>query len=267
MIRNIDMQHKKIRQEKRMGLMTHVVIGYPNIKDTRALIKMMAKEGVDFIELQIPFSDPLGDGPTIHEANTKALTAGVHVKDAFALIKTLREEDHIEIPLLFMTYLNIPFTYGLEKFCKDAKRVGINGFIIPDYNLELEKIDHFDRLTKKYNQVLIRFVSLESNSLRMKSISHQAEGFIYCFSTQGITGVRAKFNEYLTKHLKKVRRYFSLPLAVGFGISSAGHIHSLKGSADIIVVGSSMIQAFEEGGFQKARIKTRELVAACKDKK
>ena len=203
-----------------MGLMTHVVIGYPNIKDTRSLIKMMAEEGVDFIELQIPF--------------------------------------------LFMTYMNIPFTYGLEKFCKNAEQVGVNGLIIPDYNLELEKIDQFDKLAKKYNQILIRFISLESNSVRMKSISDKAEGFIYCFSTQGITGVRAKFNEYLTKHLKKVRRYFPLPLAVGFGISTAEHVYSLKGSADIIIVGSAMIKAFEEGGLQKARIKTRELVAACK---
>ncbi len=264
---NIDTQYKKVRQEKRMGLMTHVVIGYPSIKDTRALVKMMAEEGVDFIELQIPFSDPLGDGLTIHEANTKALTSGVHVKDAFALVKTLRQEDHIEIPLLFMTYMNIPFTYGLEKFCKDAEQVGINGLIIPDYNLGLEKVDHFDRLTKKYNQILIRFIALESNSLRMESISDKAQGFIYCFSTQGITGVRAKFNEYLTKHLKKVHKYFSLPLAVGFGISSANHIDSLKGIGDIAVVGSAMIKAFEEGGLQKARIKTRELVAACKHKK
>jgi tryptophan synthase alpha chain len=262
---NIDNQYKKIKQEKRMGLMTHVVIGYPSIKDTRALAKMMAEEGVDFIELQIPFSDPLGDGLTIHEANAKALTAGIHVKDAFALVKTLREKDGIKIPLLFMTYLNIPFTYGFEKFCKDAEKVGINGLIIPDYNLELEKVDHFDRLTKKYNQILIRFIALESNSLRMESISDKAQGFIYCFSTQGITGVRAKLGGYLTKHLKKVRKYFSLPLAVGFGISGTEHIHLLKRSADIAVVGSVMIKAFEEGGIRKARAKTRELVVACKE--
>src|SRR3989344_4588286 len=151
---NIDIQYKKIRQEKRMGLMTHVVIGYPSMKGTRALVNMMAQEGVDFIELQIPFSDPLGDGPTIHEANTRALLKGVHVKNALALVKTLRKKDHIKIPLLFMTYINIPFTYGLEKFCKDARKVGINGFIIPDYNLELEKIDHFDKLANKHNQIL-----------------------------------------------------------------------------------------------------------------
>src|SRR3989344_6869554 len=163
---NIDTQYKKIKQEKRMGLMTHVVIGYPNIKDTRALVKMMAEEGVDFIELQIPFSDPLGDGLVIHQANSEALRKGIRVKDAFALVKALRREGGIKIPLLLTAYMNIPFTYGLEKFCKDAEKVGINGLIIPDYNPEFEKVDHFDEIARRYNQALIRFVSLGSTPPR-----------------------------------------------------------------------------------------------------
>ncbi|OGI99862.1 tryptophan synthase subunit alpha [Candidatus Nomurabacteria bacterium RIFCSPLOWO2_02_FULL_40_10] len=264
---NIDIQYEKIKKEKRMGLMTHVVVGYPSIPATRAIVKMMAEEGADFIELQIPFSDPLGDGPVIHQANTKALTKGIRVRDAFALVKTLREKDRITIPLLFMTYMNIPFSYGLEKFCKDAESADINGLIIPDYNLKLEGIDHFEKFAEKYNQILIRFVSLESASSRMKLLSSGAKGFIYCFSTQGITGVREHLEKYLTKHLGQVRRYFSLPLAVGFGISNAEHIRSLKGSADIVVVGSAMIKAFEEGGIKKSRIKIRELVDVCKNKK
>ncbi len=261
----VDIQYKNINKEKRMGLMTHVVVGYPSMKDTRALVNMMAEEGADFIELQIPFSDPLGDGATIHEANTKALRAGIHVKDAFALVKTLREKDHIKIPLLFMTYMNIPFTYGLEKFCKDAQIAGVNGLIIPDYNLELESIDHFQKIASKYNLILIRFVSLESAPERMKFIADGikgAQGFVYCFSTQGITGARAELDNYLKKHLRKVRKYFSLPLAVGFGISSAAHIRSLRDASDIAVVGSAMIKAFEKGGLQGARIKMRELKKA-----
>ncbi len=260
----IDIQYKKIKKERRIGLMTHVVIGYPSIRDTRALVKMMVQAGVDFVELQIPFSDPLGDGPVIREANAKAISRDVHVKDAFTLVKTLREEDHIEIPLLLMTYLNIPFTYGLEKFCKDAERVGINGFIIPDYNLELEKIDHFNKIANKYNLILIRFVSLGSTPKRMKFIAKGAKGFIYCFSTQGITGVRNKLDKDLIKHLVQARKYFSQPLAVGFGISNAEHILSLQGNADIVTAGSAMIKAFQEGGINKARAKTLELVVACK---
>src|SRR5436190_24075565 len=119
----LDEQLKKVKADGRMGLMTHVVVGYPSLDDTRALVKMMAAKGVDFIELQIPFSDPMGDGAAIRKANTAALAAGVHVKDAFDLVRTLRGEDKIEIPLFFMTYLNIAYTYGLEKFCADARAV------------------------------------------------------------------------------------------------------------------------------------------------
>ena len=244
--------------------MTHVVIGYPSIKGTRALVNMMAEAGVDFIELQIPFSDPIGDGPVIHGANTKALYSGVRVKDAFALVKILREKDNIKIPLLFMTYFNIPFTYGLKNFCEDADNAGINGFIIPDYNLELEKIDRLDEFSKKYHQTLIRFISPGSPPARMKFISEGADGFIYCFSTRGTTGVRSKLDKDLKKHLERVRKYFPQPLAVGFGISSAEHIRSLRGKADIAVIGSAIIKTFEEGGLEKAGIKIRELVATCR---
>ena len=112
----LDRQIKKIKAEGRMGLMTHVVVGYPTIEDTRTLVKMMAEEGADFIELQIPFSDPMGDGPTIHRANTAAIAGGVRVRDAFTLIRGLRDEDKIEIPLLLMTYVNIVYTYAFAVF-------------------------------------------------------------------------------------------------------------------------------------------------------
>jgi len=260
---NIDKQYKKIKNEGRMGLMTHVVIGYPTLEDTRVLTKMMDKEGVDYIELQIPFSDPLGDGLVIHEANTDAITNGIHVSDAFKLIKTLREEDGIKTPLLFMTYINIIFTYGFEKFCFDAERVGINGLIVPDYNLEHEVNDHFSEIAKKYNLILIRFVSLDSDEVRMKTLAKGAEGFIYCFSTQGITGVRKILNAYLSKHLTNVRKFFKQPLAVGFGISNGEQIKSLKKSADIVIVGSALIEAFKDKGLEGVRIKTKELVKAC----
>lgn len=261
----INEQYQKIKSQNRMGLMTHVVIGYPTLEDTRALVKMMVAEGVDFIELQIPFSDPLGDGPTIHKANTKSLAGGVKVSDAFKLMKTLREEDGIQIPLLFMTYLNIAYTYGLEKFCSDAEAIGVNGMIIPDYNMVHEDVDNFDAITKKHNQILTRFVSLDSSEERMQTLADGAEGFIYCFSTRGITGARQDLDAYLNTHLAHVRKFFpNNPLAVGFGISSGEHVKSLRGSADIIVVGSAMIKAFEEGGLEGAKVKVRELVSSLK---
>jgi len=260
----INIQYEKIKREKRMGLMAHVVVGYPNIASTRKLVNMMSEAGADFIELQIPFSDPLGDGQTIHEANTLSLSKGVRPKDAFDLAKALRTKDRITMPLLFMTYMNIPFTYGLENFCRDAQAAGINGLIIPDYNFELEKFDHFNEIAQKYSLALSRFVALGSTEARMKFVARGAEGFIYCFSSQGTTGVREKLNGKLIKHLKLARRCCFLPLAVGFGISKAEHIRRLKGHADIIVVGSAILRAFQEGGQEKARTKVRELAKACR---
>ena len=248
-----------------MGLMTHVVIGYPTLEDTRALVIMMAAEGVDFIELQIPFSDPLGDGPTIYKANTASIAGGVRVKDAFTLLKCLRDEDKIEIPLLLMTYLNIVYTYGFEKFCAEAEAAGVSGLIVPDYNTAYENIDHFEEIARKYDQILTRYVSMDSNDERMKKISEGAEGFIYCFSTRGITGARQEMNSELNAHLTHVRKFFpDNPLAVGFGISNGEHVKSLKGSADIAIVGSALLTTFESGGFEGVKTKVRELVYAAK---
>lgn len=248
-----------------MGLMTHVVVGYPTLDDTRALVKMMAVEGADFIELQIPFSDPMGDGPAIRRANTAALAGGIRVKDAFDLVETLRRVDKIEIPLLFMTYLNIVYTYGFEKFCADAESAGINALIIPDYNIVHESVDHFDEIARHHDQILIRFVSLDSNEERLKRIAEGALGFIYCFSTRGITGARHELDIYLNTHLANVRKVFPRnPLAVGFGISNGEHVRNLKGSADIAVVGSALLDAFEAQGLEGARAKVKELVYAAK---
>ena len=248
-----------------MGLMTHVVVGYPTLDDTRRLVKMMAAEGVDFIELQIPFSDPMGDGPTIHRANTAALAGGVRVKDVFTLLKTLRDEDKIDIPLLLMTYLNVVYTYGFEKFCAEANAAGVNALIIPDYNMAHENIDRFEEIARGHDQILIRFVSLDSSEERLKRIAEGATGFIYCFSTRGITGARQDLDVYLKAYLANVRKFFpSDPLAVGFGISTGEHVNFLKGNADIAVVGSALLNAFEEHGLEGARTKVKELVYAAK---
>lgn len=258
----ITKQLAKAKNENRLAIMTHVVVGYPDIQVTKDIVHMMVEEGVDLIELQIPFSDPLGDGPTIHKANTASLANGTKVKDAFVLAEELVQKEKIAIPLLFMTYLNIVFTYGMEKFCKDAAKAGIIGLIIPDYNLEHESHDHFEAYAKKYNLVLVRFASFDSGEKRLKTLSQGAEGFMYCFSTRGVTGTRESLNYYLIEHLAKLRTIFNVPLGVGFGISSAEHVTALKGHADAVVVGSAMIKAYEEGGLEKARVKIKELVEA-----
>ena len=256
----INQQLKKIKQEKRLGLMTHVVIGYPILEDTCQVVKLMAAEGVDFIELQIPFSDPLGDGPVIRAANARALAKGVKVADAFRLAEELTKE--IKIPLLFMTYLNIAYMYGLKKFCQDARAAGISGLIIPDYNPTLEGREHFEEFAKENELILIRFAALGSSTERLKSLAKEEKGFVYCFSSYGVTGARKELDPRLTAHLQKLRGIFKQPLAVGFGISSARHIKRLKGRADIVVAGSVFLQCLKTGGLASIRRKMQELVGA-----
>lgn len=261
----INSQFKKIKAENRLGLMTHVVVGYPSIEKTRELVLMMVEEGVDYIELQIPFSDPIGDGPTIRTANTTAIKNGIRVQDAFSLVKRLIEEDGVRTPLLFMTYYNIVFNYGVEKFCKNAKEVGISGLIIPDYNLEHEKYEKFDHYANENSLALIRFISLDSDQGRMKDINNNDQsnqGFIYCFSTRGITGTQGSVNNYLDEHLGKAKNIFSKPLAVGFGINSADKIHYFKGKADIVIVGTAIIQELNQNGLNGVKIKIKEFIKA-----
>lgn len=219
--------------------MTHVVVGYPTLDATIALVKIMEKAGVDMIELQIPFSDPLADGPTIMRACEKALANGTKVKDAFIVARKLSKE--VKIPLLFMAYYNTVFTYGTERFCHDAKKAGISGLIVPDMPIEEEQCEHYLAFCKKYGLHNIQVVSPSSTEERLKKNAQVANGFVYVTARQGITGARALLDKNLTGFLKKARQHFTVPIAVGFGISKKEHIQALKGHADIAIIGSAII--------------------------
>lgn len=235
----IQKQLEKIKTEKRIGLMTHVVIGYPTLNDTIKLIKIMVENGVDFVELQIPFSDPLADGPTIMRACEKSLKNGTRVADAFKVMKELSSQ--VPIPLLFMAYYNNVFKYGVEKFCRDAEAVGTSGLIVPDMALDEEKEEHFLANCKKYNLSNIQVISPASTNGRLKKNAVVANGFVYCTARQGITGAEEQLSPDLTSYLKKAKKIFPIPIAVGFGISKKEHIKMLTPHADIAVIGSAFI--------------------------
>lgn len=240
----IDSQLVKIIEEKRLGLMTHLVVGYPTLKTSEKLIKVMEDSGVDFIELQIPFSDPLADGPTIMKASEVALENGVKVKDSFALADKLSKQ--IKIPLIFMTYFNTVFKYGTKRFCFDAKKAGISGLIIPDIPIEEEHEEHFIKYCRQADLKNIRVISPASTEQRMKINAQVAEGFIYCTSRQGITGVGKKLDPDIARYLNTVKKYFKTPIAVGFGISKKQQVEALKDYADIIVTGSAIIEVINK---------------------
>lgn len=235
----IDKQIEKIKKEERLALMTHLVIGYPSLKVTECLVKVMEEAGVDFIELQIPFSDPLADGPTIMKACEQALKNGTKVRDAFILANILSKE--IKIPLLFMAYYNTVFRYGTKRFCEEAKKAGISGLIIPDISLEEEGEEHFIKFCNEAGLKNIRVVSPVSTTERLQKNAQVGSGFVYCTARQGITGARKQLDPNITTFLKDVRSAFDIPIAVGFGISKKGHLKQLFPHADIAVIGSAII--------------------------
>lgn len=260
----INKQCKTIKEEGHLGLVAHVVLGYPNLDTTRELVLMMVEEGVDFIELQIPFSDPLGDGATIREANALSLANGFRVRDAFPFIKGLREKDGVTIPLMFMTYFNILHRYGVEKFCRDSQAAGIDGLIIPDYTHTAEPQEQLRTFAAEHGAVLTDFISPDSEEGHLKEVGQRARGFVYCFARRGITGSQTEIDSALTFVLNKAKKYISTPLAVGFGISSAEQVRVLKGKADVVIVGSAILRAYQEGGVSQARRLVQKLVAACR---
>ena len=235
----IDLKLAEIKKRKRVGLMTHVVVGYPDLDTTIALVKTMAEAGADFVELQIPFSDPLADGSTIMLACEKSLARGTRVRDAFTVAKKLSGE--VTVPLLFMAYYNTVFKYGVSKFCKDSALAGISGLIVPDMPLEEEVYEHLSEHAKENGLYLIRVVAPVSTEARLRKNARVAEGFVYCSARQGITGAKKELAPDLADYLKKARNFLSVPLAVGFGISKTEHVRQIAKYADIAVVGSAVI--------------------------
>ncbi|HSW98066.1 MAG TPA: tryptophan synthase subunit alpha [Candidatus Saccharimonadales bacterium] len=244
----LDQKLTEITQRKRVGLMTHVVVGYPTVADTISIVKTMAAHGADIIELQIPFSDPLADGPTIMRACEASLRSGTKVADAFAIMQVLSKE--VSVPLLFMAYYNTVFTYGVESFCRDAQQAGASGLIVPDMPIEEENHEHYLKYCRKYNLHNIQVISPASTEDRLQKNAKVANGFVYCTARQGITGVQKNLDSGLTAYLRKAQEVFSIPIAVGFGISKKEHIKAVSGHADIAVVGSAIIDVINTSSKQ-----------------
>lgn len=229
----------EIRSDRKLKFMTHVVVGYPDIAGTEKLVLMMDKIGIDFIEMQIPFSDPLADGPTIMKACEDSLKNGTKVKDAFSL--ALRLTPKIKAPLLFMAYYNTVFKYGVEKFCKDARRVGISGLIVPDLTIEENDNEGFFEACDKNDLIHIQVIAPASNKDRLLKNKKVAKGFVYATARQGITDAKKGLDPKISEYLKEVKSVFEIPLAVGFGISSQERVEMIRDYADIAVVGSAVL--------------------------
>lgn len=236
-----------------MKLMTHIVAGYPTLEESEKIALAMYESGASFIEVQMPFSDPIADGSTIMKANEVALKNGMTTQKCFELIKRLKGGIPIPVsaPILIMTYFNIAFNYGLEKFCATAAKAGVYGLIIPDIPIDEEKTENYISLCKKHGLHPIQVVSPITPDKRLKALSKVASGFVYCVSAYGTTGTRDVLNRNLDRYLSKVRKFIKLPLAVGFGISTKEQVKTAAQKADIVVIGSKILNLYDEAKTDK----------------
>ena len=217
--------------------------GDPDLSTTAKLIRTIADAGADLIELGIPFSDPTAEGPTIQEANLRALSGGVTTDKIFDMVRKVRK--NVSIPMVFMTYANVVFSYGTERFLKTAGEIGMDGLIFPDVPFE-EKED-FAPACRKYGMDLISLVAPTSNE-RISRIAGEAEGFVYCVSSLGVTGVRREITSDVDAMVTLVRKATDIPVAIGFGISTPEQARELTGKADGVIIGSAIVRLIGKYG-------------------
>lgn len=220
-----------------------ITAGDPDLETTEKLIYEMVDNGVDIIEIGIPFSDPIAEGTVIQEADIRALANGTTTDKIFNLVEKIRP--NVKIPLVFMTYCNAVFGYGTEKFVKRCSQIGIDGLIIPD--VPYEEKEELQPYTKKYGLELVSFVAPTSNN-RIKSIAKDAEGFLYVVSSLGVTGVRSEIKTDIGEIVSLVKSVSDIPCAVGFGISTPEQAALICGKADGIIVGSAIVKIIAKYG-------------------
>ncbi|MFC1949061.1 tryptophan synthase subunit alpha [Chloroflexota bacterium] len=229
------------------ALIAYVTVGYPSIEATLKVVPLLAESGCDIIELGIPFSDPLADGVTIQKASFHSLQNGTTPEVCLEVAGELRQR--VDIPLVFMTYYNPVFSYGIDKFCKACVNSGVDGLIVPD--LPPEEGSVLEKSTREYRLDLIYLLAPTSTEERVGLVGEKSSGFVYLVSVTGITGARDSLPPNLEAFVARVREAISLPLCVGFGISTPEQASRVAGIADGVIVGSRIIQLMEEDGSMK----------------
>ena len=224
-----------------------ITCGDPDLETTAAVVRAAAANGADLIELGIPFSDPTAEGPVIQGANLRALTGGVTTDKIFGLVRELRRD--VTVPMVFMTYANVVFSYGAERFLSTCRDVGIDGLILPD--LPFEEKDEFLPVCRKYGVDLISLIAPTSEN-RIAMIAKEAEGFLYIVSSLGVTGMRSEIRTDLASIISVVRQNTDIPCAIGFGISTPEQAKKMAGLSDGAIVGSAIIKLLEQYGREAA---------------
>jgi len=236
-----------------------ITCGDPDIETTAKVVREAVKNGADLVELGIPFSDPTAEGPVIQGANLRALEGGVTTDKVFDLVRGLRED--VTVPMVFMTYANVVFSYGAEKFISTCKEIGIDGLILPD--LPFEEKEEFLPLCRQYDVDLISLIAPTSEN-RIAMIAKEAEGFIYLVSSLGVTGVRSEIKTDLGSIVEVIRANTKTPVAIGFGISTPEQAKKMADISDGAIVGSAIIKILAQHGRDAAPY-VGEYVKSMKD--
>lgn len=243
----IEERMKQCRESNEKAFITYITAGLPDLQATKEIIKAQERGGCDVVELGVPFSDPVADGPVIQDASYRAICGGVNLKKIFAMMEELRSEG-VEVPIVFMMYYNTVLHYGVEAFAKKCNEAGVDGLIIPD--LPLEEQEELNACLKQSDDtILIQLVSPVSAD-RIPKILDGARGFVYCVSSMGVTGQGADFHKEVKSYLKKVKDATELPVMMGFGIRTAEDVEPLKELIDGAIVGSYFIQLLEKNNFE-----------------
>jgi len=243
----------ELESKNQKALIAYVVAGYPNEKGTLAAVRGLIKGGTDIIELGLPFSDPLADGPVIQNATYFALKNGMNTTKFFEIVKKIRKET--ELPLVLMTYTNLLYKHGYDRFIARAKKSGIDGFILPD--MPVEEARQYLNAIHKYKADAIFLVSPNTSKERIKKIIRASSGFLYLVSVYGTTGAQQKIKKYTIDAIKNTKKiaHEKIPIAVGFGVSNPIQARNfIKSGADAIIVGSAFLRLME--GLETKKIET-----------
>lgn len=256
--------HTRFSQLHKHGgkaLVTFITAGDPDLATTAALLPRMAEAGADIIELGIPFSDPMADGPTIQRASERALAGGVTLEAVMAMVSTIR--DQVSAPIVLMGYSNPIYSYGWQRFAEDAVKAGIDGLLLVD--LPPEEAGELLPAAKAAGLEIIFLLTPTSDDTRIKQVSRYGSGFLYYVTVTGVTGARQSVSNSLEDELKTVRNTIKLPVVAGFGISTPEQAAQVAAAADGVVVGSAIVKLFEQYQGEQLQTEVTRLIRSLKD--
>jgi tryptophan synthase alpha chain len=250
----------KIREafDNKKAFISFITCGDPDLETTKKTLLELQKNGADLIELGIPFSDPTAEGPVIQGANIRALKNGITTDDIFQMVAEIRSE--ITVPMVFMTYANVIFSYGMDRFFEKCKETGMDGVILPD--VPFEEKEEFEIVAARYGIDFISMVAPTSED-RIARIASEAKGFIYIVSSLGVTGTRTSINTDVKSLVEKIRKVTDVPCAIGFGISTPEQAAQMAGISDGAIVGSAIVRIIEKYG-KDAPVHVGEFVKSMK---